>query len=185
MKLVDLAEYHIKGINYYWVRKDNFNLSYDELRSAGVTANDAQVDERLVPKLQAANAAFRPYGYEIIVKDGYRSPDLYELVRQKRYINDGQETTDRTLNAVTKPHATGLVVDVSLVKLSDGQEVEIWDKADWPEGVFIDYYRHHTHPRAAEYQQLQDLLAEVMLGLGFKFGSKREFWHFEYLDLAE
>lgn len=31
MKLVNVADYGIKGINYYWKRKEKFHLTEDEL----------------------------------------------------------------------------------------------------------------------------------------------------------
>ncbi|MDO8507228.1 MAG: hypothetical protein Q7S53_01530 [bacterium] len=180
MRLVNLSDFGIKSINYYWERRKNFNLSEAELFEVGITGNEAQVDERLIPKLKEANEIFKKYGYEIIIKDAYRSPELYRLVQKKRYENDGKEITDRTLNAVTMPHATGLAVDINLIKLSDGEEVEMWDKADWPEGIFVDYYRDRKDTKSQEYQGLQDLLVDNMLGLGFRIGSKKEFHHFEY-----
>ncbi len=140
MKLVNLSDYGIKSINYYWDRREKFDLTEEELRSIGVTGNSAQVDEKLIPKLKEANKIFKKSGYELIVKDGYRSPELYLLVQRKRYEIDGKENTDKTLNTDRMAHSTGLVVDINLVDLKTGQEVEAWDKKDWPDGVFIDFY---------------------------------------------
>lgn len=180
MKLVNVADYGIKGINYYWDRKDKFNLSEDELRSVGVNGNYAQVDEVLIPLLKKANESFATYGYELIVKDGYRSEEQYQLVKEKRYAKDGQENTDKTFNPVRMPHGTGRVVDINLVDLKTGEEVETWDKKDWPDGVFVDFYKDKTDEPSQEYQRLQTIILETMLGLGFKLGIKNEFWHFEY-----
>jgi D-alanyl-D-alanine dipeptidase len=180
MRLVNLADFGIRGMNYYWVRRANFNVSEEELRSVGVTGNIVQVDVKLISKLKAANRLFRKHGYEIIVKDGYRIPELYKLIQKKRYENDGKEITDRTLNAISMPHATGLVVDINLVSLDTGKEVKLWDKADWPEGSFIGFYQYKKDAQSRRYQKLQDLLIKTMLKLGFKLGSKKEFWHFEY-----
>lgn len=180
MNLVKLSDFGIKGINYYWERRDNFNLSEAELFEVGIVGNEAQVDEKLISQLKEANEIFKKYGYEIIIKDAYRSPELYKLVQKKRYENDGKEITDRTLNVVTMPHATGLAVDINLIKLSDGAEVEMWGKADWPNGIFVDYYRNKEDEKSKKYQKLQDLLISNMLELGFTLGSKKEFHHFEY-----
>jgi D-alanyl-D-alanine dipeptidase len=180
MKLVNTKDYGIKGINYYWTRKDKFNLAEDELRSVGVKDNCALVDKRLLPKLKKANEIFKHYGFEIIIKDAYRSPELYQLVKKKRYEIDGKENTDKTLDSIGMPHSSGQVVDINLVKLSSGQEVEIWDKKDWPDGIFIDYYRYKTDAKSIEFQRLQNLMVSTMLSLGFKLGGKKEFWHFEY-----
>jgi D-alanyl-D-alanine dipeptidase len=78
------------------------------------------------------------------------------------------------------PHATGLAVDLNLVNLSDGKEVEIREKDDWPNSIMVDYYRDKADPKSVGYQRLQDLLVSTMFGLGFKHGKMREFHHFEY-----
>jgi len=180
MKLVKTSDFGIKGINYYWSRQDKFNLSEEELKSVGVTGNYAWVDERLIPHLKDANEAFKKHGYEIIVKDGYRSPEQYQMVKEKRYALDGKENTDKTFNPVRMPHSTGLTVDINLISLKTGREIEIWDKKDWPDGIFVGFYRNKTDSKSNSYQKLQDLLINTMLDLGFKLGVKNEIWHFEY-----
>ncbi|NTW62259.1 M15 family metallopeptidase [Candidatus Saccharibacteria bacterium] len=179
MKLVNLSDYGIQSMNYYWERMDNFNISKDELINIGITGDCAQVDVRLVPRLKQANKILKKHGYEIIVKDGYRSKELYDLVRRKRYENDGKEVTDNTLSTGANPHSTGLAIDVNLVRLDDGVEVEIRDKDDWPNSIFKDYYRNKADPKSIEYQRLQDLLADTMTSVGFLMGKRNEFHHFE------
>ncbi|MBI4036702.1 hypothetical protein HY386_02400 [Candidatus Daviesbacteria bacterium] len=180
MNLVNVADYRIKGINYYWKRREKFNLSEDELRSVGVQGNNALVDEILIPKLKEANQIFKQHGYEIIVKDAYRSPELYQLVKDKRYEIEGKESTDKTFNPIRMPHASGRVVDINLVSLGSGEEVEMWDKKDWPDGAFINCYQGKPDSRSKEFQRLQDLMVSTMVSLGFKLGLKNECWHFEY-----
>lgn len=182
MKLVNVADFGIKGINYYWERRDNFNLSKAELATVGVKGNDAMVDSKMIPKLLEANEKFKDMGYEIIVKDAYRSTALYDLVRKKRYENDGKSTTDKTFSTGSNPHSTGLTVDINLVSLETGQEVEMWDKADWPEGIFVDYYRNMTDDKSKRFQTLQDLLISTMESIGLKLGSRKEIHHFEYVQ---
>jgi len=179
MNLVKLSDYKIKNFNYYWQRRDNFNLTEAELAAVGVTGNDALVDISLIPKLQQVNESLKPLGYELIVKDAYRSKELYDLVRQKRYENDGQEITDRTLSKIRMPHATGLAVDVNLVDLKTGEEIETWDKSDWPDGLFAGYYNGKMDSKSHRYQQMQDLLINAMKESGFKLGIRQESHHFE------
>ena len=179
MNLVKLSDFNIKSINYYWERKDKFNLTETELATVGVINNDVMVDSSLIPKLQKANELFKPLGYELIVKDAYRSKELYNLVRQKRYENDGQEITDKTFSKNRMPHATGLVIDVNLIDLKTKQEVEIWDKKDWPDGIFVDYYKDKKDLKSKQYQKLQNLLIKNMQKAGFRLGDKKEFHHFE------
>ena len=179
MNLVNLNEYGIKSINYYWERRRKFNISEQELHAIGISGDYAQVDKRLIPKLKEANKLFAKHGYEIIVKDGYRSKELYDLVRQKRYDLDGKENTDKTFSTGTNPHSTGLVVDINLVRLDDGKEVRMWNKADWPDGIFTNFYKDKKDPKSLGYQKLQDMLIKTMLELGFKLGKRKEFHHFE------
>lgn len=180
MNLVNVADYKIKGINYYWARKEMFNLTDEELRSVGVKDNYARVDQKLIPKLKEANEIFKTYGFEIIVKDGYRSRKEYRLVQQKRYEKDGKENTDKTFNTRRMAHASGLTVDINLIDLKTGQEIEMYDKSEWPDSIFINYYKNKKDPKSREFQRLQDLMISTMLSLGFKLGSKKEFWHFKY-----
>src|SRR6185369_13080753 len=118
---------------YYWSRRKLFNLSLSELRSVGITGNYARVDESLIPKLKEANQLFGVHGFEIIVKDGYRSAEEYKLVQRKRYELDGKKNTDKTFNAKRMAHATGLTVDINFIDLKTGQEILLYDKSDWPD----------------------------------------------------
>lgn len=179
MKLINLSDCGIKCINYYWERREKYNISEKELASVGVTGNDVMLDERLIPILNDANSIFKKQGYEIIVKDGYRSPELYQLVFEKRCEYDNKENTHKTLSLTRMPHATGLAVDINLVDTNSGKEVEMRRYEDWPDGIFLDFYRNKKDPKSIEYQRLQDLLVNTMLGLGLKLGKRKEFHHFE------
>lgn len=179
LDLVRSSEHGIKGINYYWERREKFNITTDELRQVGVDGNFAYIDASLVPKLEAVNGALAEHGYGIIIKDGYRSPELYALVQQKRYALDGKENTDRTLNTERMIHASGFAVDVNIFDLNNNNELELWDKADWPDGAFVDFYKDRHDQKSERYQALQTLLARVMFSEGFSLGTLREFWHFE------
>ena len=179
MKLVKLSDHGIKSIQYYWDRRDKFNISVEELNAIGIYDNSAFVDERLVPLLKKANEQFKTHGFEIIVKDGYRSPELYDLARRKRYENEGKEVTDKVLHATRQPHSTGLAIDINFLSLETGDEIRTWDNKDWPEGAFVDFYKNKDDAKSREFQRLQVLMREVMLGLGFKLGTLNEYWHFE------
>jgi len=180
MNLVNVINYGIKAINYYWTKRQEYNLSEDELRVVGVTGDGVMVDETLIPLLQKANEIFKQHGYELIIKDAYRSPELYQLVKQKRYELFGKEHTDQTLNAVRMPHSTGRVVDINLADLKTGNEVKMWDRKDWPQGIVYGFYRDKVDEQSKEFQRLQDLMVKTMFDLGFAFGLKKEFWHFEF-----
>jgi D-alanyl-D-alanine dipeptidase len=63
--------------------------------------------------------------------------------------------------------------------MKTGEEVPMRDKKDDPANFFIDYYKDRDDSQSKKYQRLQGLLVDTMLGLGFRLGSKKEFWHFE------
>lgn len=179
MNLVYTEDHGIPGINYYWVRNEMYNLTHDELRSVGVVDARCQVSEEIIELLKRADDALRENGYSLMVKDGYRSPELYRLVYQKRVDQFGKEETDKILNVVTMPHASGKVVDIALLSVADGKEVMMRKKEDGTDAFFVDFYRSMTDEQSVEYQRLQDLLFKVMTEQGFVLGSKKEYWHFE------
>jgi D-alanyl-D-alanine dipeptidase len=182
---VNLNDFNIKGINYYWLNRDKFNISINELNSLGIEGNFAYIKKEVVPNIESVNSDLEKFGFGVIVKDGYRSPELYKLVKQKRYELDGKENTDRTLNTDSMPHASGYTVDVNLYELETGEELELWDKDDWPDGIFTNYYSEKNDPKSKKYQELQNLLIETMLRNNFELGSMSEIWHFELVESSK
>lgn len=181
LNLVNSAEFNIKGVNYYWTRKERYNISEEELRAVGVTDGNAYIDKALIPPLQIANTKCKALGYEIIIKDGYRSPELYQLIQKKRYETRGKEETDKLLNLTTMPHSTGMVIDINLVDTRTGEELIMRDSKDDSDGAFfIDYYKNKTDERSQEFQRRQQTMIDIMLESGFSLGTKNEYWHFEY-----
>ena len=181
MTLVKTSDFGVEGINYYFVRREMYNLSLEELRYAGVNDQFAYVEQSIIQPLVEAQDQLIKKGFKIIVKDSHRSKALYNLIYIKRVAKFGKEETDKTLNVVNMPHASGRSVDVNLLSLENGKELDLRDKQDGTQAFFVDYYELNTsHPKASEFNILQKVLAEAMLQAGFKFGSKKEFWHFEY-----
>ena len=141
MKLVATADYGVRGVNHYWDRRDFYGISEQELSEVGVHNYKAYVDKSLIPHLNKANEIIKQKGYELIVKDAYRSPELYRLIRDKRYIMFSKEQTDKILNLIDMPHSNGRTVDVSLVDTKTGDEIPMRNKKDDPHNFFINYYR--------------------------------------------
>ena len=183
-KLVDVRDFGIKGINYYFERKEQFGISAGELAAIGVD-NSVLVNQAIIPALQKVQSELKQQGYDLIVKDAYRSPELYKLVKRKRYERDGKENTDKTLDAVNMPHADGYTVDVNLLDLATGSEMELRDKSDWPNGIFVDFYKDRADAKSQKYQKLQTILIKTMLKNGFRLAGLREFWHFTYDEGAK
>jgi len=181
MNLVKTDDYGVKGINYYWVRREMYDLSIEELNSVGVFDEYAYVDESIIDPLLSAQKSLEHLGYQLIVKDAYRSPELYQLVFQKRSKKFGEEQTKKILNTITMPHTKGTVVDVNLIDKNTGKELQLRDKGDGTNAFFVGYYKNSSNDQHKEFNRLQELLANTMLTNGFKFGTKNEFWHFEYV----
>ena len=152
----------------------------EELATARVTDEHAYVDESLIQPLKNAQSKFAEKGYELIVKDAYRSPELYFLIQKKRYELRGKYETDKLLNMETMPHLTGKAIDVNLIDLKTGLGVKMRNPQEDPVAFFIDFYKDKNDKISQEYQRLQQLLVSVMLSVGFQLGSKSEFWYFEY-----
>ncbi|HEY8108846.1 MAG TPA: M15 family metallopeptidase [Patescibacteria group bacterium] len=180
-KLVSLRGSGLRVWNYYWHFRHELKMSEDELREVGIEGDDLFIRPEVIGPLKEADAKFREHGYELIVKDAYRSPELYELAYRRRHAVYGQAATDRLYNMRDRPHMSGLVVDVNLVDPETGEQVKMRNPKHDDEGAqTIGFYKGKQDPVSREYERLQDLLIEVMLSVGFKLGVKREFWHFEY-----
>ncbi len=139
-----------------------------------------QVSEKLIHPLQKVEETLSPFGYRIYIKEGYRSRSLYDIVYKKRVEKFGKEETDSLLNMEGIPHAEGLSVDVALWSLSDNQEVYLRNGNDGVGALFINFYRNKPDTASQQYQELQDLVISTMMTCGFRLGTKREYFHFDY-----
>lgn len=185
-RLVKLSDHGIRSWNYYWHFRHELKMTEAELRIVGVEGDTLYVRPELIEPLKEADKRFRKHSFELVVKDAYRSPELYALAYRKRQARWGRKATDRLYNMKDMPHRSGLVVDVSLVDSKNGQEVRMRDPKQDDDGAqSIGFYQDKSDAVSREYQRLQDLLIEVMLSVGFELGIKREFWHFEFPDESE
>lgn len=140
------------------------------------------MDELLVQPLKMANEQFKELGYEIMIDDSYRSPELYQLIFDKRSAAEGTRAISNIINMKDMPHSTGIAIDVALIDIDTGKKLFMRDNKDEPDCFFVGYYANKTDPQSQEYQKRQDMLISIMKSCGFKLGSKNEFWHFE-LDI--
>jgi D-alanyl-D-alanine dipeptidase len=177
--LVSCRELGIPSENYYFTRRDNFDLSLDELNNVGVTSEDNFIHPDLARPLQSAYQEFKKLGLEMKVSDAYRSPELYQLIYDKRVIIHGKEHTDNGLNMQLIPHSTGRAVDIQ-IRTNNGDIFWMRDeKKDGQPSWFVGYYAASNHERADEFLQNQQVLMNIMFAQGFVLGSKKEYWHFE------
>lgn len=183
MDLVRPDDFGIPSRHYYYHERDRFDLTLPELAAAGVVDGSCRIDRALIPLLQLAQAEFARRGYALLIKDGYRSPELYRLVHGKRLARYGREHTERLLNAERMIHAGGRVVDIDVTRL-DGSTLQFRAAADGIPAHLYGFYQNKSDPQSVEYQRHQDLLKDVMFPLGFVFGTLVEYWHFEMPEAA-
>ena len=158
MHSVFIDGYNLIWSNFYWTRRADYGLSEEELKNAGVENERVQIDESLVDSLKAADQELQKHGFRLYVKEGYRSPELYNLIYQKRTAKYGAENVNKILNMEDKPHATGKAVDIGLLDKETLVEVPTRKREDGPESLLCDFYRNKDDAESKLYQARQDLL---------------------------
>ncbi len=177
---VYIDEHGLKGISFYWYNYESKGLSKEDIMSAGLTSGRAQVHKDIIEPLQAVNKIFNDRGFQMYIKEGYRSKALYEIMYQRRCEKFGKEETDRLINMKDMPHASGKTVDIALWDPVTDTEVMMRDKADGVDGCFINFYKDKTSDDAKRFQELQDFVITTMQAHGFRLGKKKEYFHFDY-----
>lgn len=178
--LVYIDDYGFIGSNFYWYKYESKGLTKEDIRAAGLTSDRVQVDKALIEPLQKVEHGLRPLGYRLYIKEGYRSRSLYEVVYKRRVEKFGKAETDSLLNMNDMPHAHGRSVDVALWDIAENKEVYLRSGDDGTGALFIHFYKDKQDARARYYQELQDLLISHMMTQGFRLGTKREYFHFDF-----
>jgi D-alanyl-D-alanine dipeptidase len=121
-----------------------------------------------------ANRALKPYGYGVIIHDGYRP----WYVTKMFWDGTPADKHDFVANPIPgSRHNRGCAVDLSLYDLKTGQEVQMPSGYDeMSERAYPDY-RGGT---PAETRR-RELLRHVMEAQGFTV-EPHEWWHFDYKD---
>ncbi len=178
--LVYIDDHGLIGSNFYWHKYESKGLTKEEILSTGLTSDRVQVDHMLIEPLQKIEADLRSQGYRLYIKEGYRSRALYEVVYRRRVEKFGKEETDALLNMEGMPHANGRSVDVALWSIAEDKEVYLRNGDDGTGALFTHFYRDKHDTTAQRYQELQDLLITHMTTHGFRLGTKREYFHFDF-----
>ena len=95
MTFVYIDDYGIQGSNYYWDKRDMYNATQEELERIGLTGPRVQVHADIIEPLKQIRKTFLEAGYDLYIKEGYRSKELYEVVYQKRVEKFGKKITDQ------------------------------------------------------------------------------------------
>ena len=138
----------------------------------------------LVRKLILIKEAFKRHNIGLVIKDGFRSLELYEIIinmrRSKGLQVEGLISTDR------QPHATGLAVDVTLFNLETREG--IWNRNQSKDGDgarFLGFYENATDPAGKEFHRIQRLMVETFGMYDMVPGRLNEVWHFELAGINE
>lgn len=180
MNLVYVDEFGLLGSNYYWHHRRRLNIDETALIEQGLTNDRVQVDQAIISALQSADEKLSKQGYRLYIKDGYRSEGVYRLAFQSRSQQFGAEQTHRVMNMQDMPHAKGQTVDVALWDPVTNTEIEMRNKAHGTEAMFINFYKNKPDSISRRYQELQELVINTMLEVGFNLGKKREYFHFTF-----
>src|SRR6185312_505682 len=151
------------------------------LLAVGLEDHRVFVHKDIIQLLISVDKEFQKRNFRLYVKEGYRSKALYEIVYTKRVKMFGKEETDRVLNMKDMPHASGKTVDISLIDMSSNELVEIRDKSHGTDALFINFYRNKNDENSKRYQELQDYILQVMTKHGFELGTKKEYFHFNFV----
>lgn len=179
--LVNIREYGLLGSSFYWHRYADYGFTLDELKQTGVVDDAVWVNIAVIPALLDVDTELRKKGWRLYLKEGYRSPELYQLIYRSRVAKFGQEMTDKLLNMQDMPHASGRSVDVAIWDMEGDREVYLRKGGDGPESLLIDFYKEAEDEEGKRCQQLQKYLIDLMLSCGFGLGKKGEYFHFDYL----
>ena len=182
-RLVCPDDFGILSEHYYFVNRERFDLSLSELASVGITDDKCRIGQHLVEPLRRAQALFNLRHYDLVIKDGYRSPQLYQLVFDKRTSREGGDhfgkaNTSKLLNMDRMIHASGNVVDIDL-RPQDGSSLRFRGSSDGVAAHTYGFYADRPDAESRQFQANQDYMKNVMFKLGFKYGTLVEYWHFE------
>ncbi len=178
--LVYIDDYNLLGSNFYWHKYETHGLTKEDILGAGLVDDRVQVSKQIIEPLIAADNELQKKGWRLYIKEGYRSKDLYKVVYEKRIAKYGKEVTDTILNIDTMPHSEGLSVDISIWDTKTDKEIYMRKGSDGVPAFFTHFYRDKSDEESKSYQELQDYIAKLMMKYGFRFASKKEYFHFDY-----
>ncbi len=179
---VYIDEYGLLGSNFYWHHRADKGLSDQDLVEAELSSDRVLVHKDIIDKLVSIDKELQERGYRLYIKEGYRSKKLYETIYKRRVEKFGKGETDRLLNMIDMPHASGKSVDVALWEEKENKEVFMRNGADGTDALFVNFYKDKEDDQCQKYQELQDYVLSVMQDHGFTLGTKNEYFHFDYKE---
>lgn len=179
--LVYADEHGLLGSNYYWNHRGDLGILSDaDLARVGLHGPRVQCHHSILQSLLRADEELGKNGLQLYLKDGYRSPQLYELIYRCSVKERGRALSDRLFNMADMPHATGKAVDVVLWHREEDRQIGMRDPADGVDAFFVDFYKSRLDSQSQKFHRRQCRLIEVMVRQGFCLGTKREYFHFQF-----
>jgi D-alanyl-D-alanine dipeptidase len=161
--LVDVRRY-MPDMEFYMILATTDCFTGDPLYSR----DTCMLQKETLTKLQTAQEAFKSDGYTIKVYDAYRpssvSGAMYSLIRDSRYVAP----------AGSSAHNRGAAVDISLVDVATGRELEMPS----PMHTFNETSHRNYSGMTETAKANMDYMAEIMLQCGFETVNT-EWWHFQ------
>lgn len=137
-----------------------------------VLSQRAYLDRNAAQALSRVQQGLRPYGYGLVIWEGYRSWSDFKLAT----LALGKDHADMLPKAEEGySHNSGRSVDVSLYDLQTGEPVKMISDFDEPSPAQYAQFAGGTQRQ----RQLRDLLRQQMTLQGFT-ASDMEWWHFDY-----
>lgn len=182
--LKDIDNEIIVDLKYY--SKSNFTGKFVD----GYYSNNAILTVEAATALVNAQKDFKKIGFSLIVFDAYRpqsavdffvewSKDANDTINKNIYYPDINklELFDLGYIAYQSGHSRGSTIDVSLIDLSNNNQIDM--------GTIYDFFGPESstlYPDISENQKYnRSLLNDIMSNNGFKNYSK-EWWHFTLED---
>lgn len=186
MNLVNISEYGISGKLYY-VQANNltkYNITSEDLATIGIFNDDVFVAEEVALKLVKINKVLSLKWLELVIKDGYRSSELYELVYNKRCEIYWKDDTDKIFNMDRKIHATGYAIDVIIaIKWWNDIPTKFGSHGDMAkygqEQYELNFFKNSSNPEEQEMHNNRMKLYTLMTSHGFTLWTLNEYWHYE------
>ena len=182
--LKDIDNEIIIDLKYY--SKSNFTAKIVD----GYYSNNAILTVEAATALVNAQKDFKKIGFSLIVFDAYRpqsavdffiewSKDINDTINKNIYYPDinKSELFNQGYIAYKSGHSRGSTIDVSLIDLSNNNQIDM--------GTIYDFFGPESstlYPNISENQKYnRSLLNDIMSNNGFKNYSK-EWWHFTLED---
>ena len=152
----------------------------------GYEAPKAILTVEAAQALKKAADALEEQGYYIKIFDAYRpqravdyfvrwSKDLNDTKMKEKYYPELDKSVlfEQGYIAEKSGHSRGSTVDLTLVEISTGKEVDMGSGFDF----FGEISHHGTHLITAEQEKNRNILRDAMVEAGFKIYTE-EWWHY-------